>query len=401
MFPERAAHNAMQRYEPHKFQNKTNGITPRRWLRKCNAPLSNLLFQVIPRVGARGRVVRCLRKLLLACQTIGEEWVVDLYDLKKLTPYAKDVKFVRAFAEAKLKNKQALAKYILDTQGITIDPNSMFDVQVKRIHEYKRQLMNLMHIAHLYLTIKEDPSRKICPRTVFLGGKAAPGYFTAKTIIKLCCNMAAVINSDPQMNGKLKLVFLQNYGVSVAEKVIPAADLSEQISTAGMEASGTGNMKFMANGALTIGTLDGANIEIKEEVGDDNIFIFGMTVDQVSRHRFFQHSGSAVWREGEGGSFRHTRVLGGRSDRRQRGVRQVNAMHGFDPKSQCYDRSPNLRRVLDAIKYHPRSPSHPLSLQSPPRPSVSHREPQCFARRCARACPWLCRPSRMVGLCAD
>jgi len=272
-------------YEPHKFQNKTNGITPRRWLRKCNAPLSNLLFQ-----------------------TIGEEWVVDLYDLKRLTPYAKDVKFVRAFAEAKLKNKQALAKYILDTQGIVIDPTSMFDVQVKRIHEYKRQLMNLMHIAHLYLTIKEDPSRKICPRTVFLGGKAAPGYFTAKNIIKLCCNMAAVINSDPQMNGKLKLVFLQNYGVSVAEKVIPAADLSEQISTAGMEASGTGNMKFMANGALTIGTLDGANIEIKEEVGDENIFIFGMTVDQV------------------------------------------NSMHGFNPRTTCYDRSPQLRRVLDAIK---------------------------------------------------
>lgn len=241
---------------PEKFNNKTNGVTPRRWVRKANPALSDLVIS-----------------------KIGDSWVKDLDDLRKLEKFADDAKFQKAFMDVKLQNKKRLAKYLKETQGVDIDVNTLFDVQVKRIHEYKRQLLNVLHAIHLYIQIKEG--REILPRTIFIGGKSAPGYWMAKQIIRLANAVGAVVNSDPDCKGKLALVFLENYRVSFAEKIIPAADLSEQISTAGTEASGTGNMKFALNGALTIGTLDGANVEMKEEVGDDNIFIFGLTVEEV------------------------------------------------------------------------------------------------------------------------
>lgn len=244
---------------PNKFNNKTNGVTQRRWVRKSNTGLSNLIDS-----------------------KIGSGWVKNLDELRKLEKWADDPSFQKAFAEVKLNNKKRLAEYIKENQGVEIDPNSLFDVQVKRIHEYKRQLLNLLHAIHLYLKIKQS-GKQVVPRTIMIGGKAAPGYWMAKQIIRLNNAVAGMINSDPQMKGLLKVVFLENYRVSYAERIIPAADLSEQISTAGTEASGTGNMKFALNGALTIGTLDGANVEMLEEVGEENIFIFGLTVDQVKK----------------------------------------------------------------------------------------------------------------------
>lgn len=245
-------------YEPHKFNNKTNGITQRRWLKKSNPFLSDLVSK-----------------------TIGEDWVKDLSGMKQLEQYAKDSEFQRAFLDAKWENKKILIKLIEENYYTRINPNSMFDSQVKRIHEYKRQLLNVLHVIHLYNKIKDNPNADIVPRTVIFGGKSAPGYTTAKLIIKLINSISGVINNDPDVGDKLKVLFLKNYSVSLAERIIPATDLSEQISTAGYEASGTGNMKFQLNGALTIGTLDGANVEMKEEVGDDNIFIFGMNADEV------------------------------------------------------------------------------------------------------------------------
>lgn len=247
---------------PGKFTNKTNGITPRRWLKQCNAELSDLITD-----------------------EIGNKWITDLDQLKKLIPSAKKKTFQKKFGKIKLQNKKLLADYIKEAQDIDIDPNSMFDIQIKRIHEYKRQLMAALHVATLYNRLKENPDLDIVPRTVIFGGKAAPGYAMAKLHIKLINSIGEIVNNDPDVNGKLKCVFLENYRVTLAEIMIPAADLSEQISTAGMEASGTGNMKFALNGALTIGTLDGANVEIKEEVGDDNIFIFGLTVEEVDELR--------------------------------------------------------------------------------------------------------------------
>ncbi len=241
---------------PEKFNNKTNGVTPRRWVKKSNAALSKLISS-----------------------KIGDSWVKNLDELKKLEAYAKDTQFQKDFMAVKLQNKKRLAKYIEETQNIKIDVHTIFDVQVKRIHEYKRQLLNVLHAIHLYIQVKDG--KEIVPRTIMIGGKAAPGYWMAKQIIKLTNAVADIVNNDPDCQSKLSIVFLENYRVSYAEKIIPAADLSEQISTAGTEASGTGNMKFALNGALTIGTLDGANVEILEEVGKDNIFIFGLTVEEV------------------------------------------------------------------------------------------------------------------------
>lgn len=247
---------------PEKFTNVTNGITPRRWLRQCNRGLSDLISE-----------------------HIGEDWLTDLGQLQKMEGYADDSAFRERFSEIKLENKKKLAEYIEKEMDVTVNPHSIFDIQIKRIHEYKRQLMAVMHAITLYNRIKKDPDGEVVPRTLLFAGKAAPGYTMAKLHIKLINNVAEVINNDPDVGDRLKVLFLPNYSVSLAEKMIPAANLSEQISTAGMEASGTGNMKFALNGALTIGTLDGANIEIKEQVGDDNIFIFGLTVDEIEQLR--------------------------------------------------------------------------------------------------------------------
>ena len=256
-------------YYPGKFTAKTNGITPRRWLKKANPALAELITE-----------------------HIGDRWVTRLNDLKRLTPLVEDAKFRKDWAAVKRANKIAVAEYLKNETGVEIDPDSMFDCQLKRMHEYKRQLLCVLHVIDLYNRIKEDPKKKVVPRTVLIGGKAAPGYFMAKLIIKLIHAVGNVVNNDEDVAGRLKLVFLENYRVSLAEKVIPATDLSEQISTAGMEASGTGNMKFALNGALTIGTLDGANVEMKEEIGDDNIFIFGLTAEQVES---VQASGYNPW----------------------------------------------------------------------------------------------------------
>lgn len=250
---------------PGKFNNKTNGITQRRWLKLCNPKLSSLISE-----------------------KIGENWATDLYEMKKLIPYAGDAEFQKRWFDIKRANKEFLAKYIMSHNNISVNVDSMFDIHVKRLHEYKRQLLNALHVITLYNRIKDNPGGDFVPRTILFAGKAAPGYYMAKLIIKLISSISDVVNNDPQMGDRLKVLFLRNYAVSNAEKIIPAADLSEQISTAGTEASGTGNMKFALNGALTIGTLDGANIEIKEEVGDDNIFIFGLDAAGVTN---LKHSG--------------------------------------------------------------------------------------------------------------
>lgn len=272
-------------FYPGKIINVTNGITPRRWLLQANPTLSGLITEAI-----------------------GANWICDLERLRELVPLAEDAGFREKWAAAKLENKKRLARYALRKVNMGLNPRTMFDVQVKRMHEYKRQLLNILHVVARYNRIKDDPESIRVPRTVLFGGKAAPGYFQAKLIIKLICSVADRVNADPAVSRLLRVVFLPNYCISQAEKIIPAADLSEQISTAGMEASGTGNMKFSLNGALTIGTLDGANVEIMEEVGAENIFIFGLKAHEVANLR--------------------------------RG--------GYDPRS-FYETDPELRRVLDMI----------------------------------------------------
>jgi len=280
---------------PKRLTNVTNGITPRQWLAQANPTLADLIND-----------------------TIGPDWITDLAQLKKLEPLAEDAEFQRRWIKTKRDNKKRLARYILRKIGLGVDPDTLFSVQVKRIHEYKRQLLNVLHVITLYHRIRANPDAPVVPRTVIFAGKAAPAYHQAKRIIKLINAVAEKTNTDPDVKGKLRVLFLPNYCVSQAEKIIPAADLSEQISTAGMEASGTGNMKMSLNGALTIGTLDGANVEIMEEVGKENIFIFGLTADQVATLR---------------------------SD-------------GYDPRAY-YDSDAELRQTLDSISRGDFSPQDP------------------------------------------
>jgi starch phosphorylase len=247
---------------PERFNNKTNGVTPRRWLLAANPHLSDAITH-----------------------RIGEGWMKDLSELRKLEPFAEDKDFRAGVRRIKQNNKDEFAKFVHKETGVSIEPSSMFDVQVKRLHEYKRQLLKVLHIVYLYLKLKKDPHLALVPRTFIFAGKAAPAYFVAKTIIRLINAVAEVVNGDPQVNHLLKVVFLPNYRVSLAERIFPASDLSEQISTAGKEASGTGNMKFALNGALTIGTLDGANVEIRDEVGPENFFLFGLTAQEVQALR--------------------------------------------------------------------------------------------------------------------
>jgi glycogen phosphorylase len=271
---------------PERFNNKTNGITQRRWLLQANPLLAQLLTH-----------------------TIGPAWITDLEALKALEPCAPDAGFQQEFLRIKRANKARLAVVIRELTRVTVDPETLFDVQVKRMHEYKRQLLNVLHIVHEYLCLIEDQHASAVPRTYIFAGKAAPGYWAAKQIIKLIHNVGRVINTDPRVQGQLRAVFIPDYRVSLAEKIIPAADLSEQISMAGTEASGTGNMKFALNGALTIGTLDGANIEIMQEVGQENIFIFGLQAHEIQTLR---------------------------------------AQGAYEPR-EYYARYPTLKRVLDAL----------------------------------------------------
>jgi starch phosphorylase len=280
---------------PDRFNSKTNGITPRRWLRKANTPLAHLISEAI-----------------------GEEWVTDLDQLRRIVPMASDPEFQARWREVKKLNKDRLATYVRKTQGVIFDPDTLLACQVKRIHEYKRQLLNILHCITLYNRIKAGGDEGYVPRTVLLAGKAAPGYLHAKLTIKLANAVAERIDADPAVAGRIKVVFLADYGVSLAERIIPAAELSEQISTTGMEASGTGNMKFALNGALTIGTLDGANVEIRQEVGEENIFIFGLSANEVEARR----------------------------------------ASGYDPWD-CYHADPELRTALDQIAGDLFSPADP------------------------------------------
>jgi starch phosphorylase len=280
---------------PDRFHNVTNGVTPRRWVLTANPLLAEAITT-----------------------RIGDGWITQLDQLTKLAEHADDPAFRSEVRGIKQRNKEQLARYIEAEHRMSIDRASMFDVQVKRLHEYKRQLLNLLHIVALYLRVKKNPDLQMVPRTFIFGGKSAPAYTTAKVIIKLINSVASVVNADPQVNGKLRVVFLANYRVSLAERIFPASDLSEQISTAGKEASGTGNMKFALNGALTIGTLDGANIEIRDEVGPDNFFLFGLTAQQVSELQ----------------------------------------RRGYRPR-EYYEKNPELKSVLDLIASGFFEPEHP------------------------------------------
>lgn len=251
---------------PKKFQNKTNGITPRRWIACANPELAALYTK---QLGTR-------------------DWLVNLEFVKQLNGKENDPEFRKIWAEIKLNNKRRLAKWVKKNTGVVISENSLFDVMVKRIHEYKRQLMNILYVIHRYLEIKAASPlerAKFVPRTVMIGGKAAPGYYNAKLVIKLVGSVSNIINNDKDTKDLLKLIFLPNYSVSNAEVIIPASELSQHISTAGTEASGTSNMKFVMNGCLIIGTLDGANVEIAQEIGDKNMFIFGAKVEEVEKLR--------------------------------------------------------------------------------------------------------------------
>ncbi len=247
---------------PERFSNKTNGVTPRRWLRLANPALARTITEAI-----------------------GGDWITDLGQLSKLKPLASDRGFRDAFRRAKREAKVHFARWLKNTSGQTVDPETIFDCQVKRIHEYKRQLLNGLRVVVLYNRLRANPKLAMAPRTFFFAGKAAPAYHLAKVIIKFINNLAAAIDGDPAMRGRIKVLFLPEYDVSLAERLIPASDVSNQISTAGYEASGTSNMKFMTNGALTVGTRDGATIEMAEEAGEENFFLFGLTAEQVAQSR--------------------------------------------------------------------------------------------------------------------
>jgi starch phosphorylase len=247
---------------PERFSNKTNGVTPRRWLLEANPALAREITQVI-----------------------GDRWITDLSLLKKLKPFAEDSNARERFLKSKRESKVQFAHWLKSTSGRVVDPDSIFDCHIKRIHEYKRQLMNALRIVIVYNRLRENPGMKIVPRTFFFAGKAAPAYKLAKLIIKFINNLAGTIDGDPAARGRLNVIFLPEYNVSLAERLIPASDVSNQISTAGYEASGTSNMKFMMNGALTVGTRDGATIEMAEEAGEENMFLFGLTVEQVENSR--------------------------------------------------------------------------------------------------------------------
>jgi len=247
---------------PERFNNKTNGVTPRRWLLQCNPALAGSITDAI-----------------------GHVWITDLAQLARLKPLANDKDLRDAFRTAKRKAKIEFAEWLKATSGLTVDPDTIFDCQVKRIHEYKRQLLNALRIVVLYGRLRENPKLNIPPRTFFFAGKAAPAYHLAKVIIKFINNLARTIDGDPAVRGRIKVIFLPDYRVTLAERLIPAADVSNQISTAGYEASGTSNMKFMMNGALTVGTRDGATIEMAQEAGEENFFLFGLTAEQVAGSR--------------------------------------------------------------------------------------------------------------------
>ena len=247
---------------PERFNNKTNGVTPRRWLRLCNPALAATITEAI-----------------------GDGWITDLGQLARLKSLADDQGFRDAFREAKRQAKTRFADWLKATTGLIVDPGTIFDCQVKRIHEYKRQLLNALRIVVLYNRLRENPALDLPPRTFMFAGKAAPAYHLAKVIVKFINNLAATIDADPAVRGRIKVVFLPDYRVTLAERLIPASDVSNQISTAGYEASGTSNMKFMMNGALTLGTRDGATIEMAEEAGEENFFLFGLTAQQVAGSR--------------------------------------------------------------------------------------------------------------------
>lgn len=253
---------------PGKLQNKTNGVTPRRWIHCCNPALSELLSDTLGGI---------------------DEWITCLDNLNNITPYATDRSFMEKFIHIKRDNKMKLQRWVKERTGYDIPLDAMYDIQVKRIHEYKRQLMNILSVIHRYLTILDTPQHerknKFTPRVIMIGGKAAPAYHNAKAIIKLITAVSAKINGDHQVGDLLKVIFLPNYNVSSAQIIIPASELSQHISTAGTEASGTSNMKFVMNGGLIIGTMDGANVEIAEEIGEHNMFIFGERVDGVNKIR--------------------------------------------------------------------------------------------------------------------
>jgi starch phosphorylase len=247
---------------PEKFNNKTNGVTQRRWLAACNRGLADLITN-----------------------RIGDGWITELTQLEQLRPHADDPEFRKEWRRVKLENKLRLSHDVEAKTGLSLPTEMLFDVQVKRIHEYKRQMLNVLHAIHLYDRVRRGDADECVPRAIVIGGKAAPGYAMAKDIIKFINNVARVVNSDPEMLNRLRLIFYPDYNVSAMELICPAAELSEQISTAGKEASGTGNMKFMMNGAVTIGTLDGANVEIRDAVGEENFFLFGKTVEELGELR--------------------------------------------------------------------------------------------------------------------
>jgi starch phosphorylase len=263
--------NDFYEFWPEKFHNVTNGITPRRWLLKANPDLSKLITD-----------------------SIGSEWITDLSRLSELEKFSKDDAFLSALSKIKMANKIALAQWTKSNLSISLNPDAIFDVQVKRLHEYKRQLLLALYIIIFYNRLLNDPSFDPVPRQFIFAAKAAPGYHTAKLIIRLIHGIADVVNSNPKTRGKLSVAFLPDYRVSLAEKIMPASEVSEQISLAGMEASGTGNMKFMVNGALTLGTFDGANVEINQEVGNDNMFLFGMRTEEVAARRTTYNSKAIV-----------------------------------------------------------------------------------------------------------